>query len=203
MIGAPEVLQIGGGDELEAGGDDGGVAEDVEVIFRDVAADAERVTGETSGVLRADVFEIDHHRPTGVEFALQHGSGFFEAIVIGRVGDEFPLLADLRGGIEQVPPVGAGAERRWAEFFEVPAADVAALEACKRRASGAAAVVVALEDVRHLHEGELARLALALAILDELQEVRALLRGGIVGRLRGMTRGGGGLDDFDKDGDVV
>ena len=45
VIGAPEVLQIGGGDELQAGRGDGGIAEDVEVLDGDVAADVQRVPG--------------------------------------------------------------------------------------------------------------------------------------------------------------
>ena len=44
MIRAPEILESLGGDELETGRGDGGIAEDVEVLSRDVAADIERVT---------------------------------------------------------------------------------------------------------------------------------------------------------------
>ncbi len=53
-----------------------------------------------------------------------------------------------------MPPVGAGAERRWAEFLEIPTADLAALEASESSTGCGTAVVVPLMNVRHLYEGE-------------------------------------------------
>ena len=64
MIRAPVVLEVGGGDELEAGRGDGGVAEDVQVFLREIARDAEGVASFAAGVFRAGVFEInDTRRP--------------------------------------------------------------------------------------------------------------------------------------------
>ena len=65
------------------------------------------------------------------------------------------LLADVFGGIQEIAPVGSGAERRCAETLEIPATDCAALKAGEGGAGGGAAVVIILVDVRHFDEGKL------------------------------------------------
>jgi hypothetical protein len=61
----------------------------LQVFLRDVAADTQRVASAAVRVLRADVFEIDDHGPSGIEFAFQHVRGFDETLVIGCAGDDF------------------------------------------------------------------------------------------------------------------
>ena len=47
-------------------------------------------------------------------------------------------------------------------------------------------------DVRHLHECEFTRFAFVLAVIDELEEVRTLLSGGVCGGLGWVSGGASG-----------
>ena len=90
---------------------DGGIAKNVEILRRDVAADTQCVAGKASRIFRANIFKVHHHGPTRIKFAFQHRGGLVKAPVVRRKGDKLPALAEFGGGIKQVPPVGAGAER--------------------------------------------------------------------------------------------
>ncbi len=88
MVGAPEVLWIGGGDELESGNCDCAMTTVAKVLFGDGTTDDQRVTKTIVGELRVEDCEGYSHGAPGVEFDLPHIRGFEKSISIGCEGDE-------------------------------------------------------------------------------------------------------------------
>ncbi len=68
MVGAPEILWIVGGDELESGNCDCGMTKVAKVLFGDGTTDDQRVTKTIVRQLRAEDCEVYSHGPPGVEF---------------------------------------------------------------------------------------------------------------------------------------